>query len=82
MERNKRIMAEFLNRASGNYSYYKRESTAYRKSRTEFENELPPNKERRLPAVRESSSLIASEDMLSDLKAEQQMAAERTALIK
>jgi hypothetical protein len=35
-----------------------------------------------MPPVKERSSLIASEDMLNDLKAEQKMQAERTALLK
>ena len=78
-------MGEFVSRASNSGSSYRRESTinAYRRSRTEFENNLPPAKDTKLRPVYEGNSeLVASEDQLSDIRAEQRMMAERNALIK
>jgi hypothetical protein len=84
MERNKRIMGEFVNRASGSPSNLRDSSlNAYRRSRTEFGGNLPAAAGNKLKAVEErESSYMMSDDQLSDIKVEQRMLAERTALLK
>ena len=85
MERNKRIMQEFMNRASASPSVYRRDSTnPYNKSRSEMDKDLfaKHKKEDNFSPVRESNSIIASEDMINDLRAEQKMLSERNALLK
>lgn len=63
-------MGDFINRASNSTSYYRQESTnnPLLKSRTELDKDIIP-RETNLYPVRESSSLVASEDMLNDMKA-------------
>ncbi len=76
-------MGDFISRASSSTSYYRQESTnnPLLKSRTELDKEVI-HRETNLYPVREASSLVASEDMVNDMKAQQQMMAEKTAMIK